>query len=78
MKVSTAYAITLTHFEYIFSLHYCQIGCPSSTRVRFCVGIALQLHAGFAYKDLRIIIILRTPITAACQHIFRKNQFKTK
>jgi hypothetical protein len=38
-----------------------------STRVRFCVRITIRFRARFAYKGFSII--LRIPITTACQHI---------
>jgi hypothetical protein len=43
-----------------------------STRVRFCVRIAIQFRAQFAYKWFRVSRILRTPITSACKHISAK------
>jgi hypothetical protein len=40
-----------------------------STRVRFYVRIAVRLRVRFAYKGFRVSIILRTPITTACEPI---------
>jgi hypothetical protein len=43
-----------------------------STRVRFCVRIAIQFRAQFAYKGFRVLIILWKPVPTACKHISGK------
>jgi hypothetical protein len=48
-----------------------------SPRVRLCVRIIIRFHTRFAYKGFRVLIILLTPITTACQHI-SKNLLKIK
>jgi hypothetical protein len=47
-----------------------------STRVRFCVRIAVRFCAWFANKGFRVLIILRRPITTVCQHISGKIGWK--
>jgi hypothetical protein len=40
-----------------------------STRARFCIRITVRFLARFAYEWPRVLILLHTLITTACQHI---------
>jgi hypothetical protein len=43
-----------------------------SKRVRLCVQIGVRFCAPIADKEFRVLIIVQTPIKAACQHISGK------
>jgi hypothetical protein len=45
-----------------------------STRVRFCVQIAVQFCIQFAFKRFRLLIIYHTRITTESEFFFRKNE----